>query len=129
VPNIAKLDCSNFTRPNCARENGLDPQDAFDHVNDLVDCNAAGQVVCVTHCAHGCAVMPAGFSDACDDCNGRADGDYCGRDLKDYTPDDSDLAVQCVAGSAVAGHVCGAAGSGACATKCPSGNAAPSCCQ
>jgi hypothetical protein len=117
----------NYTRPNCGSEPGLLQGAAQE--SDLIDCTGGGTPICVRHCPHGCAEMPAGHNDSCDECFDKADGWYCGKDLKgDWGPDDG-MAVHCVGKKQVENAVCGA---GKCATACPTPldvNAArPSCC-
>jgi hypothetical protein len=96
-----------------------------DPTNDLVTCN--GTVLeCVRTCDFGCAVMPSGFPDECDECSGRADGFHCGRDLPDWDARNADLAVECKGGKTVGAAVCGA---GKCASACPrAGGPTPACC-
>ena len=124
---IDQVVCSGTPRPTCAKSPSFASYPAgHDRTNDLVFCNGTQTASCMQHCPFGCAEMPAGFPDQCDDCNGRADGYYCGRDLRGWESASSDLAVQCQNGRAVRGAICGV---GKCASKCPRAEGPlPSCC-
>lgn len=115
-----------YTRPNCGSEPGLKQGAAVD--SDLIDCTSQGVPACVRHCPHGCAEMPKGHNDSCDECFDKADGWYCGKDFKgDWGPDDG-MAIHCVGHVQIGNAVCGA---GKCATICPPDGpspARPSCC-
>jgi hypothetical protein len=122
---VGQVNCNGARQPTCGSRLTTYPA-GKDRTNDLVVCNANATATCVQHCPFGCALMPAGFADQCDDCEGRPDGYYCGRELRGWTADDFDLAVQCQGGNAVRGAVCGA---NKCAAPCtrPEGPF-PSCC-
>jgi hypothetical protein len=124
---LAQVNCNGATRPNCAKSTFFTSYPAgYDRTNDRVVCNGAPTPQCVEHCPFGCAEMPPGYDDQCDDCNGRADGFYCGRDLRGWDPSGADLAVECVNGKTVKGSVCGV---GRCASVCTRvGGPRPSCC-
>ena len=125
---LAEVRCNaSFPRPNCASNTGVFPAypAGQDRTNDLVTCNGSTRPTCVQHCPFGCAAMPAGFPDACDDCDGRADGTYCVKDLRGPDGRNLGLAVDCKGGKTVGNHVCGV---GRCATKCPRTDFKPSCC-
>lgn len=114
-----------YTRPNCGSEPGLKQGAATD--SDLIDCTGAGTPVCVRHCPHGCAEMPSGHNDSCDECFDKDDGWYCAKDFKgDWGPDNG-MAVHCVGHKQTENAVCGA---NKCASQCPTaGNPArPACC-
>jgi hypothetical protein len=125
---LSQLKCNpDFPRPNCAKTTTVFPSypAGQDRTNDLVTCNGGANPTCVQHCPFGCATMPTGYPDACDDCNGRADGTYCVKDLRGPDGRNLGLAVDCKGGKTVDAHVCGV---GKCATKCPRAAPAPSCC-
>lgn len=114
-----------YVRPNCAREPNIDPQTTLNQDNDLVTCNAGSQVVCVTHCPSGCVEMPTGFSDECDPCATKNDGDYCGSDVG-WTADGANVAITCsghvlTAKNTCAGKVCNKA-------NCTAGGDPSTCC-
>jgi hypothetical protein len=123
---LTQLNCS-VSRPNCAKSTTVFPSypAGQSRDDDLVGCDGGLNPVCVQHCPAGCATMPSGFPDQCDDCNGRPDGTYCVKDLRE--PDDRNLglAVDCTGGRTTKAYVCGV---GRCATKCPRTERAPSCC-
>ncbi|MBX3258980.1 MAG: hypothetical protein KF782_04625 [Labilithrix sp.] len=120
------VDCSGVARATCASSSAFASYPAEgDRANDLVVCSG-GRATCVQRCPFGCAVMPGGFPDQCDDCTGRDDGYYCGRDLRGWAPETFDLAVQCRDGGTVRGAICGA---NKCASACPRAEGPfPSCC-
>jgi hypothetical protein len=120
----AEVNCDTARQPICGKRLGSYPA-GHDRANDLVTCSAGG-ATCVQHCPFGCAQMPAGFVDQCDDCNGRANGFYCGRELRGWVSENFDVAVECQNGLAVRGAVCG---TNKCASPCtrPEGPF-PSCC-
>jgi hypothetical protein len=123
----AQVGCNGATRPTCAKTTSFTSYPAgYDRTNDLVLCNGGPTPSCVQHCPFGCTQTPAGFSDQCDDCNGRENGFYCGRDLRGWEPATSDLAVECVNGRTVAAAICGP---NKCASKCTrTPGPRPSCC-
>lgn len=125
---LGQVHCNaSFPRPACAKSTGVFPSypAGHDRTNDLVTCNGGATPTCVQHCPFGCAVMPSGYPDACDDCNGRADGTYCVKDMRGADGRDLGLAVDCKGGKTVMTYVCGV---GRCATKCPRTDHKPSCC-
>jgi hypothetical protein len=126
---LAEVRCNaSFPRPNCASNTGIFPSYPTGHprADDLVTCNGGTKPTCVQHCPFGCVAMPQGFPDACDDCDGRADGTYCVKDLRGPDGRSLGLAVDCKGGRTVEGHICGV---GRCATKCPRADLKPSCCN
>lgn len=125
---LAQLKCNaNFPRPNCASNTTVFPAypSGQQRAGDLVTCNGGATPTCVQHCPFGCAAMPAGFPDQCDDCNGRPDGTYCVKDLRGPDGRSLGLAIDCEGGKTTKGYVCG---EGRCATKCPRTDRSPSCC-
>lgn len=126
---LSQVKCNaDFPRPNCATNTGVFPSYPAGHPRngDLVTCNGgATPPTCVQHCPFGCATMPNGFPDMCDDCNGRPDGTYCVKDLRGPDGRNLGLAIDCVGGKTTKGYVCGV---GQCATKCPRTERSPSCC-
>ncbi len=130
-PNIDldAIDCTNFQRPNCAKRSGFDGYPGENRANDLVECNGGPHPTCVRHCPNGCAQIDvAGVPDQCDDCKGRGDGTYCGKDFTRWDPKANDVAIRCVDGQASSSANCGAR---LCATTCPPGGVSterPACC-
>lgn len=116
-----------FPRPNCAKNTGIFATypASYPRDPDLVVCNGGTKPICVMHCPFGCAQMPAGYPDACDDCNGRKDGTYCMKDLRGTDGRTHGLAIDCAGGKTVKTYNCGA---GRCATDCPRTDRSPSCC-
>ncbi len=123
---LNKVTCNpSFPRPNCASNTSIFATYPTNRGEDLVTCNGGSTPTCVQHCPFGCAVMPQGYPDMCDDCDGRPDGTYCVKDLRGPDGRLLGLAVDCKNGRAVMGHVCGV---DRCATKCPRTDPKPSCC-
>jgi hypothetical protein len=125
---LAEVQCNaSFARPNCASNTGVFPAYPAGHARatDLVTCNGGATPTCVQHCPFGCTVMPQGYPDACDDCDGRPDGTYCVKDLRGPDGRNLGLAVDCKGGKTMLGYICGV---GRCATKCPRTDHKPSCC-
>ncbi|MBS2017240.1 MAG: hypothetical protein JST00_30435 [Deltaproteobacteria bacterium] len=125
---LADVKCNaSFPRPNCASNTSVFPTypAGKPRGGDLVTCNGGPTPTCVQHCPFGCATMPAGFPDMCDDCNGRPDGTYCVKDLRGPDGRNLGLAIDCTGGKTTKNYVCG---EGRCATKCPRTDRAPSCC-
>ena len=116
-----------FPRPNCAKNTGIFATypASYPRNDDLVVCNGGTKPICVMHCPFGCAQMPAGYPDACDDCSGRIDGTYCMKDLRGTDGRTHGLAIDCQGGKTVKTYNCGA---GRCATDCPRTDRSPSCC-
>ena len=126
---LADVKCNTaFPRPNCASNTGVFPTypDGHERGGDLVTCNGSTKPTCVQHCPFGCAAMPVGYPDTCDDCNGRPDGTYCMKDLQGPDGRNLGLAIDCDGGKTQTAHVCGAASM--CATKCTRASPKPSCC-
>lgn len=125
---LSQVSCNpSFPRPNCASNTSVFPSypPGYPRAGDLVTCNGGPSPTCVQHCPFGCASMPQGYPDACDDCDGRADGTYCVKDLRGPDGRNLGLAVECKAGKTVRAHICGV---GRCATSCPRSDPKPSCC-
>ena len=125
---LAELQCNaSFARPNCASNATVFPAYPAERARggDLVTCNGGPTPTCVQNCPFGCTLMPQGFPDACDDCDGRPDGTYCVKDLRGPDGRNLGLAVDCQGGRTVRAAVCGV---GRCATKCPRTDRTPSCC-
>ncbi len=103
--NLAELDCTNYTHPTCARKPGIDPQSTLNPANDLINCDAAGHAVCVTHCPStgttACVGFPSGFDDQCDPCATLPDGNYCGKDVG-WSALDANTALGCAGGKITA---------------------------
>lgn len=117
-----------FPRPNCAKNTAIFTTypASYPRESDLVVCNGGTKPICVMHCPFGCAQMPAGFPDACDDCKDRTDGTYCMKDLRGTDGRTHGLAIDCKDGKTVATYNCGVARQ--CATDCPRAERSPSCC-
>lgn len=125
---LGDVQCNpSFPRPNCARNTTVFPSYPRARGEDLVTCNGSTKPTCVQHCPFGCATMPDGQPDMCDDCDGRKDGTYCMKDLRGADGRNLGLAVECKDGKTAATFVCGT-GAGSCATKCPRTDRSPSCC-
>lgn len=125
---LSDVSCNpSYPRPNCASNTTVFPTypAGRSRAGDLVTCNGGATPTCVQHCPFGCAAMPDGYPDACDDCDGRPDGTYCVKDMRGADGRNLGLAVDCKAGKTVMAHVCGV---GRCATKCPRAAPSPSCC-
>jgi hypothetical protein len=125
---LAEVECRpTIPRPTCASDTTVFPSYPVGRARDadLVTCNGGVTPICVQHCPFGCAAMPPGYPDACDDCHGRPDGTYCTKDLRAVDGRNLGLAVDCRAGRAAMVYVCGV---GRCATECPRAERRPSCC-
>ncbi|HEX8794514.1 MAG TPA: hypothetical protein VF765_26395 [Polyangiaceae bacterium] len=64
---------------------------------DLVYCDAGG-IGSLTMCEAGCLHVVDPFPDSCNPCGGQANGDYCGRDLSGFNPDNADILIGCTGG-------------------------------
>src|SRR5437868_3602310 len=65
---LDKVKCNtSFPRPNCAKGAVVTAYPTSDRTNDLVTCLADGGASCVQHCPNGCAIMPNGYPDQCDE--------------------------------------------------------------
>jgi hypothetical protein len=125
---LSEVRCNpSFPRPNCASNTSIFPSYPADRPRDgdLVTCNGGTTPTCVQKCPFGCATMPTGYPDACDDCDGRPDGTYCMKDLRGPDGRNLGLAIDCDGGKTTMAYVCG---EGRCATKCPRADRKPSCC-
>lgn len=123
---VEEVNCESTVRRACARRGTIPYPPGRDPANDLVVCNGNKTAACVQHCPFGCAVTPDGFPDQCDDCQGRPNGYYCGRDLRGWELSNLDLAIECENGRAITIVPCGA---GKCASSCPrAGGPKPACC-
>ena len=125
---LTEVRCNpSFPRPNCASNTAIFPTypAGRERNGDLVTCNGGTTPTCVQKCPFGCAAMPVGYPDACDDCEGRPDGTYCVKDLRGYDGRTFGLAIDCEEGRMVLAHVCG---ENRCATQCPRASPKPSCC-
>jgi hypothetical protein len=81
----------------CADNSDLQPYPFTDtRSRDVVTCNTTA--TCVEHCAVRCARMPDGFPDECDQCTGKPDGNYCGRELN-WSTRNLDVLVRCENGT------------------------------
>lgn len=79
--------------------------------DDLVTC-VAGEAMTVKHCASGtgCIRMVEPYPDQCDECTGRADGVYCGRDMPGWQASNANMRVRCGNGALVGILLCGGNG-------------------
>lgn len=127
---LDQISCAGFSRPNCASQPGFNDEDELNKVSDLVECKGGANPDCLRHCPNGCAQMPTGFPDQCDDCFGRADGFYCAKSLRNWLPETHGFAIRCVNGKKVEQAQCGSADK--CADDCPTplaeNPARPACC-
>jgi hypothetical protein len=73
--------------------------------NDLVTC-LGEKTVGAKACPASCKQMPAGSPDECDQCQGKANGFYCGDDFFGWHPDNANTRVQCANGTIAATVVC-----------------------
>ena len=85
---------------------------------DLVYCSG-GNIGTLTLCDGGCVHVVDPFPDSCNPCGGATNGNYCGRDLAGFNPDNSDILVTCAGGQVgdqdACAHGCGSNGNmGAC---------------
>jgi len=98
VPEAAAVDnwnpCLGKTNGWRCGNNGLDDPlpDA-----DLVYCSS-GSIGSITLCDAGCLHVVDPFPDSCNPCGGVANGDYCGRDLSGFNPDNADILIGCTGG-------------------------------
>jgi hypothetical protein len=82
--------------------------------NDLIHC-VNGAVAQIESCVHGCVFLSSAYSDECDECFGRASGNYCGRDLPDWPMRDpavENLQVTCRGGQKQGDRSCNLDGGG-----------------
>jgi hypothetical protein len=98
--------------------------------NDLIHC-VEGGVVQIESCVHGCVFMPTAFDDECDECFGRPNGNYCGRDFPDWPnrdPPVENVLIVCRAGQKQNDVVCKVDGGSGCISG-DAGGPALSCAQ
>lgn len=78
--------------------------------NDLVHCYEGG-VDILTLCDAGCLHVVDPFPDSCNPCNGQMNGDYCGKQLAGFNPDNGDILIGCTGGQVslqdACAHGCG----------------------
>lgn len=91
----------------------------YPNKDDLVVCTD-GKITSVRACSKGvgCIHLPDPHPDECDDCAGRVDGYYCGRQLTKWKPENANVQVRCMNGSEVGLKACTACTNGA-KTVCP----------
>lgn len=133
---LSGINCgTKLTRPNCATNfvgNGA-AIPATVKPDDLIDCTG-GTPKSIKHCPRGCAVLKDGFADECDDCQGRKNGTYCGKQFTNWPASLADLAVDCEDNRRAPGDnnarssVCGV---GNCVDPCPraADTHQPACCK
>lgn len=119
------IGCGDYIRSECEDEPQITPKDGLFQAGDLIDCDGNNKAVCVRHCPNGCASMPAGFPDYCDDCQGRADGTYCAKDFRSPIAANENVAITCAGGRKAGSTNC----TNGCVTDCPDDSLTPSCCQ
>jgi hypothetical protein len=73
--------------------------------DDLVTC-LNGMTVSAKLCTNGCARMPSGFPDECDQCAGKTTGLYCGDDFFGWHPDNKNTRIRCDTGAIVGNLIC-----------------------
>ncbi len=80
---------------------------------DLVQCEG-GSTIGITMCDAGCLHVVDPFPDSCNPCGGRTNGDYCGRDLSGFNPENADILIGCAGGQVglqdACAHGCGSNG-------------------
>jgi hypothetical protein len=99
--------------------------------SDLIHC-VEGGVEQIESCVHGCVFLPVAFNDQCDECFGRASGNYCGRDFPDWTTKDPAVAnvlITCRSGQKQGDQVCKVDGGAAGCVSSDAGGQALSCAQ
>jgi hypothetical protein len=74
---------------------------------DLVYCSG-GNIGSITLCDAGCLHVVDPFPDSCNPCGGQANGDYCGRQLPGFNPDNSDILIVCAGGQVSLQDACAA---------------------
>jgi hypothetical protein len=91
----------------------------YPNKDDLVVC-ANGKIVSVRTCTKGvgCIHLPDPQADECDECQGRANGYYCGRQLTGWKAENANVQVRCMNGSEVSLKVCTTCTNGS-QTVCP----------
>jgi hypothetical protein len=74
---------------------------------DLVYCDGGG-IGSITACDAGCLHVVDPFPDSCNPCGGRVNGDYCGKQLAGFNPDNSDILIGCTGGQVSLQDACAA---------------------
>lgn len=123
---LGTVGCGNYPRAECGDEPGLTGTEL--PASDLLECDATKQPQCLRHCPHGCVKMPNGFPDACDDCNGKADGTYCTSEFRNWPASNAVFLFECQGGNVVDKTNCSDMGQ-ACKPMCTAGVAGSSCCE
>jgi hypothetical protein len=87
--------------------------------DDLITCNDGG-IASVRYCAQGvgCIAMANGLADECDECAGKADGQYCGRDMPGWSTSNMNQRVRCENGREVGLLLCITCKSNGAASAC-----------
>lgn len=86
--------------------------------DDLITC-LNGKTANVKPCAtgNGCVRMPSGFPDECDQCQGKANGLYCGDDFTGWHPMNAKTRIRCdndaIVGNLICQNACVGTGPGA----------------
>lgn len=122
---LTSIGCGTYPRAECGDEPGLTGVDL--PADDLVECDAQMEPKCLRHCPHGCVKMPTGFPDACDDCDGKADGIYCSSEFRNWPAQSNVFTFECQDGNVVTKTKCG--DGEACKPMCTEGQAGTSCCE
>ena len=75
--------------------------------DDLITC-LNGKTVSVKPCSKGsgCQRMVSGYPDECDECMGRANGQYCGDDFAGWHPLNARSRIRCDNGAIVGSLIC-----------------------
>jgi hypothetical protein len=75
--------------------------------DDLITC-LNGKAVSVKLCpkGSGCQRMVSGYPDECDECEGRANGQYCGDDFPGWHPLNARARIRCDNGAIVGSLIC-----------------------
>jgi hypothetical protein len=113
--------CENFVENGqvCSDNRGITYPPGRDAATDVVTCTKinGARAICVKHCTGpgGCAHLPDGFPDQCDQCTTKANGTYCGSEMVGWVNDNYRLLVTCTNGRMSA--------RAACATGCDAKNA------
>ncbi|MGC4079474.1 MAG: hypothetical protein QM702_21025 [Rubrivivax sp.] len=79
----------------------------YPYKDDLVVCSN-NKIYSVKTCTKGvgCIHLPDPFADECDECAGKANGYYCGRQLSGWKTENANVQVQCMNGSYTTLKIC-----------------------
>jgi hypothetical protein len=74
--------------------------------DDLIICDGGGATIKACNKGTGCVRLPPGFPDECDECQGRAAGQYCGDDFPGWDKLNAKARIRCTGGGVSGSLIC-----------------------